>query len=280
MTHSDDFVSIRGVRLPLNELVHPRLSDETYLSDLAQRMTQARPCVHFAEDGWFNPRLLELVWEEFDMAAEPLWKQVAQNRHEKTHRTPPGTPLGPASHLYFGIINSGWFVRVLSRVTGIEDLIPDPQLTSGGLHETRAGGHFAIHLDFDRHQRTGLQNRMVFITYLNKNWDPAWGGALELWDKSKSTCVTEVEPDFGRSLCLPHTEFSFHGHPHPLTSPDGTVRRSVAAYFYSNKYAAIDRTARVSSRFLAESRFERARRIGKLITPPVLWDIVAKLARR
>jgi Rps23 Pro-64 3,4-dihydroxylase Tpa1-like proline 4-hydroxylase len=140
---------------------------------------------------WFNPLLLELVLEEFDLYATRDWRNE-NSKYETTRRSLMGAQFGPASQLYFGIVNSGWFATLLSQVTGVEDLIPDVTLYGGGLHETRNGGKFGIHRDFDRQRRTGLRNEMVFITYLNKGWKPEWRGALELWDKKSIACVTKL----------------------------------------------------------------------------------------
>ena len=42
------------------------------------------------------------------------------------------------------------------------------------------GGKFALRTDFTQHTMTKLENRLIFITYLNKDWLPSYGGALEL----------------------------------------------------------------------------------------------------
>lgn len=274
MSMTDSFVTIRGRRLDLDDLVDRRLHDENYLLGLRERIQSAHPFQHFVEDGWFNPLLLELVLEEFEDKADPAWKPV-MDKYQSTHRSVVGTHLGPASQLYFSIVNAGWFVRTLSFLTGVDDLMVDTQLYGGGLHETKPGGHFGIHRDFDRHVRTGLHNEMVMITYLNKHWQPEWNGALELWDPTATQKVTSIEPEFGRTILMRHGESSYHGHPLPLTPPDGVKRRSLAAYFYTNRFAEIDRTARESSLFLFLSKSDRARRIGRAVIPPILWELIS-----
>ena len=102
------------------------------------------------------------------------------------------------------------------------------------MHKIEHGGRFSPHIDFNKHPVTLLDNRLVFITYLNKNWEASYGGALELWDMATKTCVEEVVPVFGRSILFAHSECSLHGHPNPVTAPDRRARRSVAAYFYTN----------------------------------------------
>ena len=279
MLTADSFVIIRGRRLDLDDLVDKRLQDESYLQNLRARVLSAQPFQHCVEDGWFNPTLLELVYEEFENKTDPAWRTFT-DQYQDTHRWVVGSSLGPASQLYFSIVNSGWFARMLSFITGVDDLLVDVQLYGGGLHETKPNGRFGIHRDFDRHIRTGLHNEMVMITYLNKHWQPEWSGALELWDPTASQKVTSVEPEFGRTILMLHGEASFHGHPHPLTVPEGVVRRSLATYYYSNRSAEADRKARKSSQFLFLSASHRVREIGRAVTPPILWKLLSRAIKR
>jgi hypothetical protein len=71
------------------------------------------------------------------------------------------------------------------------------------------------------------------LLYLNDTWDPAWGGSLELWSKDMERAVTSVEPVGNRMLVFTTDEDSFHGHPEPLTCPDGVARRSMALYYFT-----------------------------------------------
>jgi Rps23 Pro-64 3,4-dihydroxylase Tpa1-like proline 4-hydroxylase len=71
------------------------------------------------------------------------------------------------------------------------------------------------------------------LIYLNKDWDERWGGALELWDRSGRQCVRSVQPVFNRAVLFDTSNFSYHGHPHPLACPPERSRKSVALYYYS-----------------------------------------------
>lgn len=274
-----DHFCIRDTRLAWSELVDRCLFQPDVVRDLQERLCTARPFEHLVAESWFNPALLDLIYEEFDLFGENAgWKQM-HSRHEDTMRSAQHTRFGPATQLYFAIVNSGWFVDLLGAISGVEDLIPDPSLLGGGMHETRAGGGFGVHRDFDRHARHGLSNRMVFITYLNKGWKPEWDGALELWEAASSGSVRSVEPEFGRSILMKHGPCSYHGHPRPLKVPKGRVRRSVAAYYYTNPAAADLRDDEVRSRFLFKHRTDGLRRAAKLLTPPIVWMGLKKLAR-
>lgn len=274
-----DYIVIRGRRLDLDRHVDPRLFDPTYIAEMRRQVQEAKPFPHLAVTGWFNPVLLELVREEFDFVDKTHWKEH-HNDYELTRRLARHDDLGPASQIYFGIVNSGWFVDMLSEITGEKDLLPDPTLLNGGLHETPPGGKFSIHRDFDRHARYGLNNKAVFITYLNRNWDPAWGAALELWDGDQRTKVRSILPELGQSVLLVHGPKSFHGHPEPMTAPPGQTRRSVAAYYYDNPAAEEMRAKRVSSVFLFARRSPSLRRAVRQFLPPILTHALKKLMAR
>ncbi len=186
--------------------------------------------------------------------------------------------MGPAATLYFGIVNSAWFVGFLQEISEIPAIIPDVRLFGGGMHETRRGGSFDIHRDFNLHDQTALDNELVLITYLNKNWDPAWGGALELWNERH--CVSAIAPDFGRTLLMRHSERSFHGHPGELESPAARPRRSVACYYYSNRWAERRLEKQHGSFFLGARGRTRVRKALKEITPPILWKVLRNVLVR
>ncbi len=101
MHYPDSFVSIRGKKLCLNELLDPRLYDKTYLLSLRDRVRAAQPFQHFVEDNWFNPALLELILEEFELDETTGWRSVV-DKNQSTRRSIIGSSLGPASQLYFG----------------------------------------------------------------------------------------------------------------------------------------------------------------------------------
>ena len=271
-----DYVVIRGRQLDLARRVNPRLFDPAYIAQLREEVANAKPFPHLVVSDWFDPVLLELVREEFDLYGTKNWRFLVDDQ-QRVHRSTSFCGFGPASEIYFNTVNSGWFVDLLSQISGVEDLLPDPQLYGGGLHETRPGGKFGIHRDFDRHIRHGLDNRMVFMTYLNKDWDPAWGASLELWGGEPQHCIRSIPPELGTSVLLLHGPTSFHGHPLPMTAPAGQTRRSVATYYYHNRDAVPLRVGRVTTVFLTAHRSRRLRYLVRQLLPPVLVDAIKRI---
>ncbi len=145
-------------------------------------------------------------------------------------------PMGvkPVIRRLYWEFNSADFLAFLSVLTGIDGLIPDPHLFGGGLHETRRGGHLNVHADFNKHPLYQLDRRLNLLVYLNPDWQDAWEGHLELWERDLSACVRRVAPIAGRCVIFSTTRDSFHGHPKPLATPPGITRKSLALYYYTH----------------------------------------------
>jgi hypothetical protein len=217
--------------MPLDGLLRLDISDKDLRNALRHQFSNAKPFEHLVIDGLFDERLLELIVQEFDIPGENGWRTV-KNENQNYRRLVFGAPIGPASQLYYDIIHSRRFVEFLCAITGVPNLIPDPTLQRSGLQESRTGDWFGIHVDFNKHQSTMLDNEIGLLTYLNRGWSGSFGGALELWDTETKSCAVEVVPEIGRTVLLRHSEKSYHGHTKPVDAPGGRPRRAVAAYYY------------------------------------------------
>lgn len=71
------------------------------------------------------------------------------------------------------------------------------------------------------------------LVYLNEDWDPSWGGQLQLWDQDMSEAVVSVAPNLGQVVIFNTTDTSFHGLPDPIQCPPDRYRRSLAFYYFT-----------------------------------------------
>jgi len=134
----------------------------------------------------------------------------------------------------FRYIHSEDFVKTVSEITGIPDLLVDEKRWGGGLHKTKEGGYLSIHKDFNILPTTYNDDKQMLrcinlIGYLNSNWKPGDGGELEFWDKDGSNEVKKIEPKFNRWVLF-DTRNNFHGHPYPYQGE--SPRISIASYYY------------------------------------------------
>jgi hypothetical protein len=133
----------------------------------------------------------------------------------------------------FAFFNSAPMLAFFEKLTGIEGLIPDPYFVGGGFHETSRGGMLGVHSDFRVNKKLHVERRVNAIIYLNKDWQESYGGCLELWDKNMKQCEKKILPIYNRCVIFNTDYDSNHGHPEPLTTPDGVTRKSIALYYYT-----------------------------------------------
>jgi Rps23 Pro-64 3,4-dihydroxylase Tpa1-like proline 4-hydroxylase len=215
---------------------------------------------------------LKAIAQEFNDSFSPEWREF-RSALQRKRGTVPGTNMPHTVQDHFNFLYSGPFLRFLSRITGIDNLIPDPDLYGGGMHEVAAGGCFEIHVDFVKHPRTGLTNRLAVITYLNEEWSPEDGGALELWELAPPRCCVTILPTFGRTVIIEQSRRAAHGHPNPVR--DGLKRRSVIAYFYTagvDKEDGSDMLATTYVRHDGYSRRQQAELYLRQVTPRFLVE--------
>ena len=198
----------------------------------APRYQNAEPFPHIVIDNFFDRAIIRKVRREVNDMDRAVFRETADS-HEIKQSTENDSHLGPFTWKLVQSLNSGAFVAFLEVLTGTKGLIADPHLRGGGVHEIRRGGKLGIHADFNYYKRLKLYRRLNLLLYLNRGWDEAWGGHLELWDQDKTQCCQRISPLFNRMVIFSTSSVSFHGHPRPLNCPEDESRKSVALYYYT-----------------------------------------------
>jgi hypothetical protein len=135
------------------------------------------------------------------------------------------------------VLASQEFLDLLSHVTGMPRLLADDQLVGGGIHQTGPRGHLDVHVDFNYIKERDLHRRLNILIYFNKDWQPEWGGNIELWDEHVKNCAASFSPIFNRCVVFETNEISFHGVSAVKCPPDH-ARKSFAAYYYTREAPA------------------------------------------
>jgi hypothetical protein len=241
---------------------------------LAERYCSARPFPHVVMDDFLPASVLENVLEEFPATSDPGW-QIFETQEERKLAWSADSSCGPALRHLLSQFNTSACVDFLERLTGITGLVPDPHFVGGGLHQIAPGGFLNIHADFNRHDRLRLDRRLNLLLFLNRDWQEEYGGHLELWDRDMRRCEQRILPVFNRCVVFSTTDFAYHGHPVPLTCPDGMTRRSLAFYYYSNGRPLEEVSPRHTTAFqrrpgqVSGRRLARARQVARQVLPPV-----------
>lgn len=249
---------------------------------LAEAYAGARPFPHVVIDDFLPEWVVDGVLEEFPSPEVTEWRRYRGATEVKLQLTE-GGELGPFTRHVLAQFNSAEFTSFLEALTGIEGLVPDPYFEGGGLHQIERGGFLAVHADFNEHPKLLLDRRLNVLVYLNRHWPESYGGHLELWDRDMQRAERRILPVANRCVVFSTTSHSFHGHPDPLTCPEGTTRKSMAFYYYTRGRPAEEvSTTAHSTLFKARptNRSEWVRVAAQRYVPPVMSDALRSLARR
>lgn len=206
------------------------------LDELSKQYQNASPYPHIVLENFLDPETLRECIAEFNKLNETDgWINYKHYNEDKRGLNKidllPATIKGTINEL-----NSPAFVNWLSQITGIKGLMKDEGLEGGGIHQSTRGGFLNIHADFTVHpHHRNWQRRVNVLVYLNPEWQEEWGGKLELWDTEMKACEAKVLPVFNRCVIFNTDADSYHGHPEPMTCPEGVYRRSIALYYYTEE---------------------------------------------
>lgn len=207
--------------------------------ELAHQYQSAQPFRHVVMDGFFDPAFSQRLVDQFP-AFDPARAMNENGEVGAKCSYDDLCALGGVWQDIDAMIQTPAFLRWLGELTGIPNLLYDPHYFGGGTHENRHGQDLDPHVDFNRHPITGWHRRLNLIVYLNDDWSPGWGGAIEFHkdprlpaDQNK---ITLVQPMLNRAVVFETTHWSWHGFERinlPQGDQDPRSRKSLALYFYS-----------------------------------------------
>ena len=200
---------------------------------LAGQYANGDPFPHIVIDNLFDDADLERVLAEFPTPEQMRWRRFESPLEKKLGYYHEDSALTSNVRAFLDAMNGFEMLLWLEALTGMDGLIPDPYFGGGGLHQIEPGGFLKIHADFNVHPKLKLDRRANMLIYLNKGWREEWGGHLELWTPDMSECRKRIAPLFNRTVIFSTTDSSYHGHPHPLKTPEGVTRKSVSLYYYT-----------------------------------------------
>jgi Rps23 Pro-64 3,4-dihydroxylase Tpa1-like proline 4-hydroxylase len=242
----------------------------------------AKPFPHIMLDGLLSDALLDQAVAELP-AASQRWTTY-NTVNESKQVCSDASLFGPTAEIIVHALNSAPFVRFLERLTGIPGLIPDPHLHAAGYMKVSPGGFLGLHYDFATQRELKLDRRINVLLYLNRDWDPQWGGALELHSNDPVTQPghqeVTIDPLFNR-IAIFNTPHALHGHRKPLTCPKGRARLCLSWYYYTAPpvpgWAA--RSKAVEFRGPMDPR-RFAIRAANLLTPPIFFEMARKVKEK
>jgi hypothetical protein len=151
--------------------------------------------------------------------------------------------LGGIYHQFAEYVQGQQFLELISALTGIDNLIPDPSFYGGGTHENLHGQELDPHVDFNLDERHWYHRRLNLLIYLNPQWQTDWGGNLELHSNPRQPGQNTIKsflPLFNRCVIFETNEHSWHGFSQ-INLPENQQhlsRKSLSIYLYTKEPAA------------------------------------------
>lgn len=206
------------------------------LERLAKENVNEDPVPHFCLDDFLDVDFANEIHDAFPSfeGALKVGRQFAAvNEKYKVQITDTKYFPKPILELH-ELLASDAFVAKVSNMLNIPNLIADPAMQGGGIHETNSGGHLDVHVDFNYVKQKQWHRRVNILLYFNKKWKEEYGGHFELWDKDVKHRKGYFTPDFNRACGFATNEHSWHGVT-PVTSPADVIRKSFAVYYYTKE---------------------------------------------
>jgi hypothetical protein len=259
----------------------PRLLPTERIQNEKARMRRdyatGRPYPHVVIDRLWDDGVLDRIISEFPRPGQRDWIEY-DTAHEVKQTSRGLFGLSPFTQLFLLQVCSPPFLQFVSEVTGEKELVPDPLYHGGGLHESFTGGWLNLHVDWTQHPVLPLARRLNMIIYLNRDWDPAWGGDIELCDFETKTCGAMVAPLFNRTLIFPTTTTALHGFPSPIKCPAHRTRQSISLFYWNRDPEAIKTAGNIN--FLPGKKDTRLLATIRPFVPPILFAARRALRRK
>ncbi|MFM8878899.1 MAG: 2OG-Fe(II) oxygenase [Verrucomicrobiota bacterium] len=177
-----------------------------------RKFWNAKPFPHVWIDDFLpRERFDRLVRSEEASAEKPDFEFNTSLERNKT--TYSSDAVSTESQSLVASITAPQFLKEISRLTGIPDIIPLTEYKSQSLrfhHKMEDGGFLGSHVDHSA-VREGRVHFLNCIFYGPATWKPEWGGQTLLFDKWGFREQARVECTPNRLLIFLHTSESFHG---------------------------------------------------------------------
>lgn len=227
----------KGNNLKYSNELAAFISDEVlaHADELGRQYRSNSPYPHIVIDNFLQPAVMQQIIGNF-----PTMDQMPMIFKEPMSYKGQLSDVDgkwPAFSSLFDALQSKPFRDLLTEISGIDNLIDDPLLAGGGLHQSPASGFLDIHVDANFHpENKGLHRRLNLLIYANPEWDEQWGGQLQIWENKNnkpSTLRSTIEPIANRAVIFSTTRTSWHGVA-PVCCPPDFSRRSLALYYYTS----------------------------------------------
>jgi Rps23 Pro-64 3,4-dihydroxylase Tpa1-like proline 4-hydroxylase len=200
--------------------------EESALAEMFQRSATEVGVRYCFVDDLLPPALAERIYQAFP---QPEAMRLMDSFREKKFTSKSFDQFDPIMKDITFAVQDLRVVELVSRITGIQEQIPDSSLYAGGLSAMVKGHYLSPHIDNSHEASRQYYRTLNLLYYITPDWKLENGGNLELWDKNVRKNATIVSR-FNRMAIMETTPSSWHS-----VSPVAidSTRCCVSNYYFS-----------------------------------------------
>lgn len=216
--------------MDINKIINPKYTSPEAIADLNKQFNEAVPYRHIVLENFLNDDVALKMFENFPdiNSLNVKRKSLNEDKSEDYHFD----RWDPIFSEVREVIKSEDWCKMMSQITGIGNLSTTMDALGSGVHQGKNGSYVDVHVDVNMNPQANLWRRINLLIYLNKNWQPDYGGDLEVWDKDMKKMYNKVSPAFNRALIFYTDDNSPHGYS-KINVPEGESRKSFYTYYYT-----------------------------------------------
>lgn len=214
----------------INKIINPKYTSEANIAELNNQFVNAPHCQHIFLDDFFTEETASTLYENFPSfeSLNVIRKSLNENKREDYNFE----AWHPTFQKVRETLASKEFSEIISRITGIDGLFTNFDSLGQGIHQGAKGSYLDVHIDVNVNVEKKIWRRVNLLVYLNKDWEAAFGGDIELWDPEMNECVVKYPCFMNKALIFVTDKNSPHGYS-KINVPEGETRKSYYAYYYT-----------------------------------------------
>jgi Rps23 Pro-64 3,4-dihydroxylase Tpa1-like proline 4-hydroxylase len=190
----------------ISKLIVERLQSEADKLQTEFWQPRSVPTRYIAIDNVLPEPLARQVFAAFPVVAQMRQLSTFRERKYTSKALDRMDPLIAATTFAF---QSPEMIEQVELITGLKDMVGDPQLYAGGISMMLQGHFLNPHLDNSHDSARQLYRVLNLLYYVTPGWQPENGGNLELWDERVKKRV-EIPSLFNRLVIMETHRLSWH----------------------------------------------------------------------
>ena len=190
------------------------------------------PYKHIFIDEFLEKKISQEMIETFPEWDDPLWDKNGKIFKNEYGFKKELTDIDLMPYPYFNFFNYIFhpnFIKEISNIFGIENIMTDTKLYGGGLNLYPPGGKLKIHTDFNYNNDLQAYRAINLLYYINDKWQPENGGCLQLCNQDL-IITKEISPKSNSCMIFAPNNKTWHG---VSESQSGFYRKSISVWYYT-----------------------------------------------